>query len=493
MINAKKNVKAKDYGCLLIAILSNKSVYPLIEEEYEKNKKEYDKLILKSDFFEHDKYKIIPEDIKELSAKLTGIFLSKDGNNFLRKILKVGWPRLYDYFKNNDCVVYEYIKQINDYGLDDLSSGYTIFIIKLMADMFNKEIIHLKEESELEIEAYNARLSVPLESIKKEKSLKKFDREFRLVVEKINKDRSLKNRIRLDKSGNLCKGLFYLMTYYSIDLWDFGQDYNLEAKDKELILSYLRASDLQINDILDNAHEKENILDYIIISRIFQTLINKYRALDSEYLKLYKNSIERDLELEKCRTQIYFLKEQVEKLERENKQLREKLKIISLDKVREKEKEIIDIKKQYNEIIKEKDQLIEENKEEIKLLKMTIENLIDESRYVNEEQITNDALTGTRGVIIGGTPQWQQHMRKIVPHFKFIGVEQLNYDTKILENADKIYFNTAYNSHAMFYKTINAVRKNKIEIVFINSNSITAGFRMVGQKNGQYIGEHLVS
>ena len=221
MINAKKNVKAKDYGCLLIAILSNKSVYPLIEEEYEKNKKEYDKLILKSDFFEHDKYKIIPEDIKELSAKLTGIFLSKDGNNFLRKILKVGWPRLYDYFKNNDCVVYEYIKQINDYGLDDLSSGYTIFIIKLMADMFNKEIIHLKEESELEIEAYNARLSVPLESIKKEKSLKKFDREFRLVVEKINKDRSLKNRIRLDKSGNLCKGLLFndLLFYRFMGFW----------------------------------------------------------------------------------------------------------------------------------------------------------------------------------------------------------------------------------------------------------------------------------
>jgi hypothetical protein len=45
----------------------------------------------------------------------------------------------------------------------------------------------------------------------------------------------------------------------------------------------------------------------------------------------------------------------------------------------------------------------------------------------------------------------------------------------------------------MFYKTINAVRKNKIEIVFINNNSITAGFKMFGQKNGQYKGEHLVS
>jgi len=80
-----------------------------------------------------------------------------------------------------------------------------------------------------------------------------------------------------------------------------------------------------------------------------------------------------------------------------------------------------------------------------------------------------------------------------VPHFKFVGTEQLNYDTKILENVDKIYFNTAYNSHAMFYKTMNAVRKNKIEIVFINSNSITAGFKMFGQKSGQCTGEHLVS
>ena len=147
---------------------------------------------------------------------------------------------------------------------------------------------------------------------------------------------------------------------------------------------------------MNNVNEKENMFDYIIFSRMFQVLINKYNALDSTYVRLYKSSIEKDIELEKLATQIYCLKEQVEKLERENNQLREKLKIISLDTVREKE--IIDIKKKYNEIIKEKDQLLEENKEEIQLLKMTIENLIDESRYVNEEQITNDALTGTRGV-----------------------------------------------------------------------------------------------
>jgi len=453
---------SKDYGCLLIAILSNKSLYPLIDEEYENNKKEYDELILNSDFFNNNRHKIIPEDIKEYSIKLTGIFLSKNGNNFMRKILKLGWPRLYDYVKNTDCVVYEEIKQIKDYGLDNLSKGYTIYIIKQMLDMFNKDLTHKEDESKREINAYNKRLSLAWNIMIKEKLFQSLNEEFQLVLDEVGRDNALQKRINLDKNSNF------------------------------LLASYLDASALSIDDILNNVNEKENMFDYIIFSRMFQVLINKYNALDSTYVRLYKSSIEKDIELEKLATQIYCLKEQVEKLERENNQLREKLKIISLDTVREKEKEIIDIKKKYNEIIKEKDQLLEENKEEIQLLKMTIENLIDESRYVNEEQITNDALTGTRGVIIGGTPQWQQYMRKIVPHFKFVGTEQLNYDAKILENANKIYFNTACNSHAMFYKTMNAVRKHKIEIVFINSNSITAGIKMFGQKNGKYTGEHLV-
>lgn len=244
------------------------------------------------------------------------------------------------------------------------------------------------------------------------------------------------------------------MSYYAIDLWDVRQNFKISEEDKELIVSYLNASELTIYDITNSVQEKENMFDYIIISRIFKVMANKYRALDSKYLKLYKSSIKKDFELEELKTQIYCLKEQIKRLECENEQLKENVKIVSLDKVREKEKEIIDIKKQYNEIIKEKDKMIEENNEEIQLLKMTVEDLLDESHYVNEEQITNDALTGIRGVIIGGTPQWQQHMRKIVPHFKIVGTEQLNYDTKILENADKIYFNTAYNSHAMFYKTM---------------------------------------
>jgi len=308
---------SKDYGCLLIAILSNKSLYPLIDEEYENNKKEYDELILNSDFFNNNRHKIIPEDMKEYSIKLTGIFLSKNGNNFMRKILKLGWPRLYDYVKNTDCVVYEEIKQIKDYGLDNLSKGYTIYIIKQMLDMFNKDVTHKEDESKREINAYNKRLSLAWNIMIKEKLFQSLNEEFQLVLDEVGRDNTLQKRINLDKNSNFCKGLLYLMSYYSIDLWDFGQSYKIEEKDRELLASYLDASALSIDDILNNVSEKENMFDYIIFSRMFQVLINKYNALDSTYVRLYKNSIEKDIELEKFATQIYCLKEQVEKLERE--------------------------------------------------------------------------------------------------------------------------------------------------------------------------------
>jgi len=191
MINTKKNVMSKDYGCLLIAILSNKSLYPLIDEEYENNKREYDELILNSDFFNNNRHKIISEDMKEYSIKLTGIFLSKNGNNFMRKILKSGWPRLYDYVENTDCVVYEEIKQIKDYGLDNLSEGYTIYIIKQMLDMFNKDMTHKRDESKREIDAYNNRLSLAWNIMIKEKFFQSLDKEFQLVSGEVNRDNTL--------------------------------------------------------------------------------------------------------------------------------------------------------------------------------------------------------------------------------------------------------------------------------------------------------------
>jgi hypothetical protein len=492
MINTKKMVKDRDYGCFLIALLSNSNIHPLINEEYNKNRMKYDELILKHKLSQEDYCKRVPEDIIDLGLKLTGIFLSSCGNEFLIKILKSGWPNLYNYIKTSKEIIYEEIKEINDYGLDRLDEDYSIIIIKVISDIFNKKLGYINDNSKEEIERYNKRLGFA-GGINKKQICEELEKDFQLASQNVKYTEMLTPQVNAIINNHLLRGITFLFYFYSIDLTDFVQYYDIIESDKELIAAYLLATKTALPDIINNDLKREEMANFIIISRFFQNLMEKYRALHKKYLKFYEKSIKTDIEFEKLKEDNLYLKEQIEKLECENKQLKEKLKIVSLDTIREKEKEIINIKKQYDEIIKEKDKLIEENKEEIQLLKMTIENLIDESRYVNEEQITNDALTGTRGVIIGGTPQWQQHMRKIVPHFKFIEVEQLNYDTKILENADKIYFNTAYNSHAMFYKTINAVRKNKIEIVFINNNSITAGFKMFGQKNGQYKGEHLVS
>lgn len=99
MINTKKMVKDRDYGCFLIALLSNSNIHPLINEEYNKNRMKYDELILKHKLSQEDYCKRVPEDIIDLGLKLTGIFLSSCGNEFLIKILKSGWPNLYNYIK----------------------------------------------------------------------------------------------------------------------------------------------------------------------------------------------------------------------------------------------------------------------------------------------------------------------------------------------------------------------------------------------------------
>jgi hypothetical protein len=136
---------------------------------------------------------------------------------------------------------------------------------------------------------------------------------------------------------------------------------------------------------------------------------------------------------------------------------------------------------------------IERYKEENEALKTVIEDLLQGNHYANEEQIINDIPKVTKGVIIGGSPQWQQNMKSIVPHYKFIEANELNYDTKILENAERIYFNTAYCSHALFYKTINIVRKKKLDILFINNNSVKAGIRIFAQNNNRfYIAPQLI-
>ncbi|TCU79339.1 hypothetical protein EV204_101318 [Tissierella praeacuta] len=487
-------INSNDYPVIIVSILKNTKVYNLIDKEYSKNKINYDEVILRSKILKNKRFNMIPESMINYGIKLTGILLSKNGECFFRKILQEGWPQLYSYIRDCNEIIYEDVTKIKEYEAEFLGM-HSFYIVILLGMLHDKQVSYKTNEGKsFGVEFVKWHFSITDDDIDIHKFNKVAEHKCTRVLKQLNKEKILEKRFTVDKNKNMFVTLAGLLQAYDIsfndELGDYFTSMNLNDEDKELLNIYAVSSKCLLDNFLDNDVKKREMMDFVISARFLQGMIKKYQILYKAYIELYKNNLIDGINLN---NKIEQQERTNEKLVLENQQLKEELGKVKADKRKYEKQELIESERKYKSIIQDMNEMVEECKGENEFLKTMIESLLDESRYIDEEQITTDALIGTRGVIIGGTPQWQQHMRKVVPHFKFIEAEQLNYDTKILENADKIYLNTAYNSHALFYKTINVARKNQIKVVLLNSNSVTTGFRMLGQNSSQFTGEHLVS
>ena len=94
-----------------------------------------------------------------------------------------------------------------------------------------------------------------------------------------------------------------------------------------------------------------------------------------------------------------------------------------------------------------------------------------ETEEIDYDFVNDLNVKGIRGVIVGGHPKWQTMMKGYLPNFKFIGIDDINFDTALLENADAVFINTKYASHSLLYKVISAVKNKNIDIHYINCNN----------------------
>lgn len=494
MTKISQIINSNDYPMVIVSILKNIKVYNLIDKEYSTNKVDYDEVILKSKIFKNKRFNMIPESMLNYGIKLTAILLSNNGENFFRKILQEGWPQLYSYIRDCNKIIYEDVAKIKEYAAEPFEM-YAFYIVVLLGLLHNKRVSYETNEGKsFAQEFYKWRFSI----IDDDPVLTEFntilDESCTRTLSQINKEKILEERLTEDKNKNMFTALFGLLQTHNIslndELGDYSTSMNLNDEDKELLNIYAISSKCLFDEILDNNVKKREMIDFVISARFLQGMIKKYEVLYKAYIELYKNDLIDGINLS---NKIERQEKINEKLISENQQLKEELRKMKEEQNKHEAQEIIKIKRQYESTIQEIADTIERYKEENEALKTVIEDLLQGNHYANEEQIINDIPKVTKGVIIGGSPQWQQNMKSIAPHYKFIEAHELNYDTKVLENAERIYFNTAYCSHALFYKTINIVRKKKLDILFINNNSVTAGFKMFGQNSSQYIDKHLVS
>lgn len=71
-------------------------------------------------------------------------------------------------------------------------------------------------------------------------------------------------------NNHLLRGITFLFYFYSIDLTDFVQYYDIIESDKELIAAYLLATKTALPDIINNDLKREEMANFIIISRFFR-------------------------------------------------------------------------------------------------------------------------------------------------------------------------------------------------------------------------------
>jgi hypothetical protein len=494
MTKISQIINSNDYPIIIVSILKNTKVYNLIDKEYSKNKINYDEVILRSKIFKNKRFNMIPESMINYGIKLTAILLSNNGEYFFRKILQEGWPQLYSYIRDCNKIIYEDVAKIKEYAAESFEM-YAFYIVALLGVLHNKQVSYKTNEGKSFGEEFvKWHFSITDDDIDLNEFNKIAEHECTRILKQLNKEKILKERFTVDKNKNMFTALFGLLQTHNIslndELGDYSTSMNLNDEDKELLNIYAISSKCLFDEILDNDVKRREMIDFIISARFLQGMIKKYRVLYKAYIELYKNNLIDGINLN---NKIEQQEKTNEKLISENQQLKEELRKMKEEQNKREAQEIIKIKRQYESTIQEMADMIERYKEENEVLKTVVEDLLKGNHYTNEEQIINDIPKVTKGVVIGGSPQWQQNMKSIVPHYKFIEANELNYDTKILENADRIYFNTSCCSHPLFYKTINIARKKKLDILFINSNSVTAGFRMFGQNSSQFTDEHLVS
>ena len=75
-----------------------------------------------------------------------------------------------------------------------------------------------------------------------------------------------------------------------------------------------------------------------------------------------------------------------------------------------------------------------------------------------------------KGLIIGGHENWQRKMKELLPGFKFILPDALNFDVSILEGVEGIFVYTNYLNHGLYYKLINEVRKKDRPLYYLSYN-----------------------
>lgn len=113
----------------------------------------------------------------------------------------------------------------------------------------------------------------------------------------------------------------------------------------------------------------------------------------------------------------------------------------------------------------------------------TLEKQLDawaDQELESEENYTLPDFSDKKVIVMGGHANWQAKLHSHFSDFYFIPVDEFNFDTSVIKNADLIIFNFTHCSHKQFYRLRENVDKNKI--IYVTNTNIDVLRRQIARK-----------
>ena len=159
----------------------------------------------------------------------------------------------------------------------------------------------------------------------------------------------------------------------------------------------------------------------------------------------------------------------------------------------ESEQKVIRQRVLYEKARDERDELVEKADEsavehaELIALREFVYNhtSADENLDLNEESRTEilEKIKDKKVCILGGTEKWIKRMKRMLPGWSFIGVDDNSIGAVgALERADYIYIYTDALKHAQYYRAMNIVKSKGKVLYYLGSINIDECLRQFGSE-----------
>lgn len=215
--------------------------------------------------------------------------------------------------------------------------------------------------------------------------------------------------------------------------------------------------------------DKEKFINYMIHVRVSQAMCQSYKKYEKYILTVQEEFDHFYLEQEESKKRVSDLTQTIRQKD---------------DKIKSLQDQIIQLNKQLeSEITKNRklNMYIDENKynhQELCALREFVFSIETEKECEPEEKEIY-CIEEMKGIIIGGHPSFHGKLKHYVPNFKYISVEQLNFDTSIITPESCLFFITGYLSHAMYYKCIDVARECGAKVAFINQTNVELAMKEI--------------